>query len=214
MWARGVRRRALRAAGVQAFGAEFLAEKVRQQLPDVPAGPSSGLTWGGYRTGPLSFDSVFLNEVLEHVPDERAALSEVWRVLAGWGGDHPVSQPLVSVRDPRRHLLHFGRAVPPYVPFVPYVPLSIGRKVFRYWARNYWVHELVGLVLAAGFELRSTGYLWQTFENISGQQPIALTLLRPVLRSVAEVCERLPVIRRLGVSQAIVAGSGSRQAKF
>jgi ubiquinone/menaquinone biosynthesis C-methylase UbiE len=197
---------ALRAAGVRAFGAEFLAEKVRAQVPGVPTGAILRADLERLPYGPASFDAILLNEVLEHVPDERAALGEAWRVLRPGG--------VVIILSPNRlypfethgvQLRRSGRPVPPYVPFVPYVPLGVGRRVFRYWARNYWVHELIRLVREAGFEPRSTSYLWQTFENISGQQPFALTLMLPVLRGVAELCERLPVIRRFGVSQAVVA---------
>jgi SAM-dependent methyltransferase len=197
---------ALRAAGVLAFGVEFLAEKVREQPAGVPTGTILRADLEHLPYGPSSFDVVFLNEVLEHVPDERRALREVWRVLRPAG--------TVIILSPNRlfpfethgvHLRRSGRRVPPYVPFVPYVPLPLGRKLFRYWARNYWAGELARLVRSIGYETRSTGFLWQTFENISGQQPYALTLLRPVLRMVAEICERLPLVRRFGVSQAVVA---------
>lgn len=197
---------ALRAAGVLAFGVEFLAEKVGEPPPGVPTGTILRADLEQLPYGPSSFDVVFLNEVLEHVPDERRALREVWRVLRP-GGTVIILSPnrLFPFETHGVHLRRSGRRVPPYVPFVPYVPLPLGRKLFRYWARNYWAGELARLVRSIGFETRPTGFLWQTFENISGQQPYALTVLRPVLRLVAETCERLPLVRRFGVSQAVVA---------
>jgi SAM-dependent methyltransferase len=206
---------ALRDSGVCAFGAEYLSDKVRHHAPGVPTGTilQADLEHLPYRSA--AFDVVFLNEVLEHVPDEAAALREVRRVLQPGG--------LLIILSPNRlypfethgvHLRRSGRLVPPYVPLVPYVPLIVGRKVFRYWARNYWPRELARLVRSSGFEPRWTGFLWQTFENISGQQPYPLTVLRPLLRRLSETCERLPVIRRFGVSQALVAerGVGNRQS--
>jgi SAM-dependent methyltransferase len=197
---------ALRAAGVRAFGVEFLAEKVRAQPAGLPAGTILRADLEHLPYGPSSFDTVLLNEVLEHVPDEQRALREVWRVLRP-GGTVIVLSPnrLYPFETHGVHLRRSGRLVPPYVPFVPYVPVALGRKLFRYWARNYWAGELARLVRSAGFEPRPTGFLWQTFENISGQQPYALTVLRPLLRIVAETCERLPLVRRFGVSQAVVA---------
>jgi hypothetical protein len=53
-------------------------------------------------------------------------------------------------------------------PFVPYVPLRLGKKVFTYWARNYWPGELRRLVRRAGFTIVATDYVWQTFEAIPG----------------------------------------------
>jgi SAM-dependent methyltransferase len=153
-----------------------------------------------------SFDAAFLNEVLEHVPDERRALGEVWRVLRP-GGALIVLSPnrLYPFETHGVQLRRSGRSLPPSTPFVPYVPLLLGRKLFDYWARNYWPGELADLVRSAGFELRTTGYLWQTFENISGRQPGPIAATRPLWRALATLGERLPVIRRLGVTQAVVA---------
>lgn len=38
-----------------------------------------------------------------------------------------------------------GRKVPPAVPFIPWVPLRLGRLCFDYWARNYWPWEFASL---------------------------------------------------------------------
>jgi hypothetical protein len=90
------------------------------------------------------------------------------------------------------------------VPFIPYVPLGVGKLFFDYWARNYWPRELRRLVREAGFTIETLGYIWQTFENISGSQPVWIQKSRPLFRAVAAVCERTPVLRRFGVSQVIV----------
>ena len=109
---------ALRAAGVLAFGAEFLAEKVREQPAGVPTGTILRADLEHLPYGPSSFDVVFLNEVLEHVPDERRALREVWRVLRP-GGTVIILSPnrLFPFETHGVHLRRSGRRVPPYVPF-------------------------------------------------------------------------------------------------
>jgi ubiquinone/menaquinone biosynthesis C-methylase UbiE len=198
---------ALRAAGVEAYGVEYQAEK-------VAIARQRGLGEDLVRQGDLarldypdeSFELAFLNEVLEHVPDEKRALKEVARVLKPGGGLivfspnrlYPFETHGVSLR-------RSGRPLPPYTPLVPYIPLAVGRKFFSYWARNYWPGELASLVRSAGFELRSTSYLWQTFENISGRQPRIIRATLPIWRALAMAAERIPLIRRLGVSQVLVA---------
>jgi hypothetical protein len=77
--------------------------------------------------------------------------------------------------------------------------------LFQYWARNYWPWELRALVRAGGFSIERCGYVWQTFENISGHQPRLIGALRPLLRAIARALEATPGLRAFGVSQLIVA---------
>jgi len=197
---------ALRHQGVQAYGLEYLAEKVDAQVHGVPRGCILRADLENLPYADGAFDAVFLNEVLEHVPHERTALREIRRVLRP-GGTLIVLSPnrLYPFESHGVYLARSGRLVPPFVPFVPYLPLALGQKVFRYWARNYWPGELAELIRSSGFRIAGTDFIWQTFENISGRQPYAIRLLRPFLRWMASVAERLPLIRRFGVSQALVA---------
>jgi SAM-dependent methyltransferase len=198
---------ALRERGADAYGVEFNPEKVAayrrtSREPDrVRVGDLEHLDWPD-----ASFDAGLLNEVLEHVPDERAALRELHRVLRP-GGVLVVFSPnrfypfelhgvtLVTGRHVRA-----SRAV-----LVPYVPLAIGKHLFRYSARNYWPHELRALVRSAGFSIEDTSYVWQTFENISGTQPRWLRSVTPILRTASRVLQNVPGVRVFGVSQVIVA---------
>lgn len=199
---------ALRARGVDAYGIEYSAEKVaeyRKHSPEpdrVQVGDLAALPFDDGR-----FDVVLLNEVLEHVPDERAALSEIHRVLRPGGTLilfspnrlYPFELHGVTLRATGTHV-GASRAV-----LVPYVPVAIGKHLFDYNARNYWPHELRGLVRDAGFSITSTSYVWQTFENISGTQPRWLRPLIPVLRRAAAALQHTPVLRSFGVSQVVIA---------
>jgi ubiquinone/menaquinone biosynthesis C-methylase UbiE len=152
------------------------------------------------------FDVAIVNEVLEHVPSEAKALTEIHRVLSTGGK--------LIVMSPNRwypfesHGVRWKstkKPVPRIVPFVPYVPLTLGNRVFEYWARNYWQGELASMVRAAGFQITDRTWIWQTFENISKSQAALIRTARPVLRRIANTCERTLFVRRFGVSQVIVA---------
>ncbi len=153
-----------------------------------------------------SFDMALMNEVLEHVPDDRAALREAQRILRRGG--------MLFLFSPNRlypfetHGVYWknsGRMLPHYTPFVPYLPLRLGGRFFRYWARNYWPRQMRRLVADSGFKIVRTAYLWQTFENISGKQPAWMRGNSSVLRRISSWMEQIPLIRVLGVSQLIIA---------
>lgn len=189
---------ALQSAGAVACGVEYRTASVKWPR-SVVGGDIERLPFADG-----TFDVVLLNEVLEHVPDDAAGLREVRRVLAPVG--------TVAVFSPNR-LYPFethgvdtrqGRALSMFTPFVPYVPLRVGERLLSYRARNYWPWELRALVRRSGFRITSTGYIWQTFEHISGRGPGA-GAVRRVLRKAAVGLERVPGARVFGVSQVIFA---------
>lgn len=153
-----------------------------------------------------SFDLALLNEVLEHVPDDKQTLREIYRILKPGG--------LLILFSPNRiypfetHGVYrkgSKKKIPHYIPFIPYIPVNIGNLFFDYWARNYWPGELRTMVKQTKFEIVHLDFTWQTFENISGNQPYLLKISSPLLRTASSLLERIPVIRTLGVSQVIIA---------
>lgn len=192
--------------GFDACGLEFDEAKVRKAQSHPLYG--SRVSQGNLER--LAFpDSCFayalLNEVLEHVPDERRALKEIFRILTPGG--------LLFVFSPNRWFpfethgiawKHGGKKIPHWVPFIPYIPLGLGTKFFSYWARNYWPRELSALLRAAGFVILHRDFIWLTFENISNRQPRLIAFFRPMLRCFANCCEHVPLLQRLGVSQVVV----------
>lgn len=200
--------RALGESGASVVGIEFQKSKLlgatTEDCPQPSALSVADIQDIPFRDG--AFELALVNEVLEHVPDDLKGLREVKRVLKPGG--------LVIVFSPNRlypfethgvYLKRSGRRVPHYVPGIPYFPLRIGRIWFRYWARNYWPWELRRLVVRAGFELLSSSFVWQTFENISGHQPWIVGRTSSVLRCSANFLERTPGVRSLGASQMLVA---------
>ena len=192
--------------GLDAYGVEYDAQKVQRAKLHSKYGHR--ISQGDLQAIGLDsnqYDYAMLNEVLEHVPDESIALQEVYRILKPGG--------LLFVFSPNRWfpfeshsvcLKRSGRRVPHWVPFIPYIPLSLGKRFLGYWARNYWPTELRQLVRSSGFSIIKTGFLWQTFEGISGRQPKFITLTKPLLQKLAAILESLPILTRFGVSQVLI----------
>jgi SAM-dependent methyltransferase len=151
------------------------------------------------------WDYAMLNEVLEHAPDDRAAAKEIYRILKPGG--------TLFLFSPNRwypfethgvRLKRSGRDIPYWIPLVPWIPLRAGRVFLDYPARNYWQVELTNLAEEVGFAIIEKSFIWQTFENIGGDQPRLIQAARPFFRSMANVLENTPFLRRFGVSQALV----------
>jgi SAM-dependent methyltransferase len=201
---------ALLAAGADAWGIEFEEDKVArfkadnpQQAHRVIVGDVQSLAFEDAR-----FDIVLANEVLEHVPDDALGLREMYRVLKP-GGRLFVFSPnrLYPFEIHGVYIKKTDRLVPIHTPLVPYIPVRLGGRYFRYWARNYWPWELRALVAATGFQINQTDFIWQTFENISGRQPRLLTRLKPALQGVSRVGEQLPGFRAFGAVSQFIAAS-------
>jgi SAM-dependent methyltransferase len=192
--------------GIDAWGVEYAHSKVSEAHRDLELKPF--IQQGDLEGIPFAdglFDLAFLNEVLEHVPHETKALREIHRILK--------PNALLFVSAPNRwfpfetHGLRFKPFplnIPHYLPFVPYIPVSIGRIVFHYHARNYWPSELRKLTMQCGFSIVRTSFLWPTFENISGHQPWVLRRFKTFLRKAADTVSAYPLIRRFGVSQVLI----------
>ncbi|MBW2494349.1 MAG: class I SAM-dependent methyltransferase [Deltaproteobacteria bacterium] len=197
--------RALTALGADTWGIEYSAEKVDEAkrlggLPDgrVAVGDIEALDFPD-----AHFDLALVNEVLEHVPNEELGIREVHRVLKPGGVAVIFSPNRLYPFETHGVSLRSGAKVPHYTPLVPWVPVRFG--LFEYWARNYWPWELRALVRAGGFTIERCAYVWQTFENISGNQPRWIRALRPLLRAIAHALEATPGLRAFGGSQLIVA---------
>jgi SAM-dependent methyltransferase len=143
-----------------------------------------------------TFDGAFVNEVLEHVDDEHAALVEIRRVLRDSGH--------IVVISPNRwfpiegHAVHIaGRTFGP-APLIPWLPERLTRRMTV--ARNYWPNQLILKVRNAGYRIVEIGYIWPVLE----QYP---WLPRPMIKSYQRYLEKLddvPVLRKFGLSTLVV----------
>jgi SAM-dependent methyltransferase len=143
------------------------------------------------------FDGVFMNEVFEHVTDEKATLAEVMRVLKqnGW---------LVLISPNRwfpfeghgMQTARFTTETP--VPLLPWLPESVASRWMK--ARNYWPGELLDHVKRAGFIIERSRFIWPVLEVY----PWLPRFLRDGYQKRIRVFDSLPGLRRFGVSTLVV----------
>lgn len=191
--------------GCDAYGVEFSSEKVaafraHSLTPDR-------VVEGDIANPPFddgSFDTVIMNEVLEHVPNQAAALAAIRRLLRHDGRFILFAPNRLYPFETHGVTTPSGRFLSPLTPLVPYVPLGLGRRLWRYRARNYWPWELHRMLTSEGFVVTHRQFIWQTFEGISRHQPRWMTRMSKRLQRLAITCERVRPLSILGVSQVLV----------
>lgn len=191
---------------MDAHGIEYDARTVEQtQLNPVLKNRITQGDLQAIKSESNQWDYAMLNEVLEHVGDERKVLREVQRVLKPGG--------LLFIFSPNRwfpfethcvNLKNSEHQIPHWIPLIPYIPVKLGEKYLFYWGRNYWQKELADLAINSGFAIVERDYIWQTFENISGSQPRWMTAIKPAFKFASQTLEKTPFLRRFGVSQVLV----------
>ncbi len=170
-------------------------EEARQAFPGIPFYVRQGheLPFPGN-----SFDGVFMNEVFEHVADERGALREIHRLLRPGG--------LLIIISPNRgfpfeghtvHIGHWSSKAP--TPLIPWLPKTLTDRWVT--ARNYWPGELCDIISSGAFTIVEAGFIMPVFE---GYPWVPVAVAGWFRRHINHI-DRLPVIRRGGVSNLVVA---------
>ncbi len=144
-----------------------------------------------------SFDGVLMNEVFEHVANEREALVEVLRTLRP--GGHLI------VISPNRGFPFEGHRVQigPWsstkpTPLLPWLPRFLTDRWVT--ARNYWPWEIRRIIKAAGFEIVESGYIMPVLEAY----PWLPDSVTRGFRRYITAFDHLPLLRIFGVSNLIV----------
>lgn len=195
--------RAFTRRGARALGCDVEVPRLREArergATNVLAAAGESLP---FRTG--SLDVVVLNEVIEHVADDRQTMREVGRVLAPGGvciifapnrgfpfETHGVYVPSGGRGGKRRYI--FGN-----IPLVNWLPSAWRDRLVPH-ARVYTRASLDRAVGDSGLRISSRDYVFPGFDNI------AVRLGGPgrVLRRVMHMVEDSPA-RRFGISHVYV----------
>jgi len=190
-------------------GAEVNADLV-QRANELPHPESVRFVLAGDGKLPFedaSFDGVLLNEVLEHVADERAVFSEIVRVLRPRG--------TLALFSPNRFFPFEGHGArwsetralwSRPVPLMPWLPRRLTHRVAA--ARNYWPWELERLATDAGMTVRHRDWALAQFEQYPWLPQRATAWYQRNLERI----ERSPAARFLAVSTFVLAQSGEAGA--
>lgn len=147
--------------------------------------------------GDGTFDVIVLNEVIEHVRDDRATLREALRVLRPGGA--------VVIFAPNRlypfetHGVYLGkRYVFGNIPLVNWLPNPLRDRVVPH-ARAYLQGDIRRLIRRLPAKTVVHGYVYPGFDNIAGRSQRGARLLRKVLYFL----ESTP-LSRFGLSHFVV----------
>lgn len=192
------------------FGVEYQADKVRDYR--ARTGRSNVTVGSVEQTGfpDKTFDVILSNEVLEHVTDDRRALSEMYRILKPGGYLFLFTPNRLYPLETHGCYTHSGKRIPSRVPFIPWLPLPLAGRFLVFWCRNYWRGDLKRMVEETGFRVVAYRTIWQTLSNTTGKQSWLLRRLSPLLRVALAILERTPVLRRFGISHLFVCVRNSR----
>jgi SAM-dependent methyltransferase len=185
----------LREFSDRVYGIDLEEAHVRRGAENVP-----GLAVAACERLPFSdgaFDVVLLNEVIEHVRDETAALREACRVTAAAG--HLVIYAPNRLFPFETHGVYIGRRyVFGNIPLVNYLPGFLRRRLVPH-ARAYLSGDMRRL--AQGLEARVVvhTYVFPGFDNVAARR----ARLGRLLRAVFHRLERTP-LRVLGLSHFLV----------
>ena len=146
--------------------------------------------------GDDTFDGTFMNEVFEHVADERQTLAEIRRVLKP-GGFVVLISPNRWFPIEGHHITLRSKEIGP-VPLIPWLPERVTRKLTS--ARNYWPSELVRHVCKAGFEINEIGFIWPVFETYQWLPRRGIGWYQKNFRK----WDHIPGLRKFGVSTMVI----------
>ncbi len=144
------------------------------------------------------FNGVFMNEVFEHVTDEKGTMREVARILAPGGRLVLISPNRWFPFEGHGMRSSFFKTGNP-VPLLPWLPQSLASRWMT--ARNYWPSQLADHVQAAGLTVESRGFIWPVLE----MYPWLPRSLRDVYQDHIRFFDQTPGLRRFGVSTLVIA---------
>lgn len=161
----------------EVYGIDVEAVRVRkgaEQLPNLLLASSDTLPFPD-----ASFDVVFLNEVIEHVRNDRATFVELARVLRP--GGHAVFYAPNRFYPFETHGIYLRRRyIFGNVPLVNYLPLALRNRLVPH-ARAYLTRDFSRLMTGLPWRVVTHGYVFPGFDNVAGTYAPLARLLRRTL---------------------------------
>jgi SAM-dependent methyltransferase len=186
----------LRQFSPDVFGVDIDPEKVAeasQRLPNLYVAPAEALPFAD-----RSFDVILLNEVIEHVSNDRAAIREAYRCLAP-GGQIVIYAPNRLYPFETHGFYVFGRYIFRLLPLVNWLPGRV-RDLFCPHVRIYTARQIRRLFAGLVVSFDATTHILPGLDNVAARHPT----LGSWLQAAAERIEATP-LRCFGISHFIVA---------
>ena len=144
-----------------------------------------------------TFDLVVLNEVIEHVQDDRATLCEVARVLRP-GGTCVLYAPNRLFPFETHGIYWRGRYIFGNIPFVNWLPDTLRNRLVPH-ARAYRHGDWQRLIAGTSLRIIDHGYVYPGFDNIEARS-------RSLANQVRRFCYWAEgnALRRFGLSHLVV----------
>jgi len=178
-----------------AYGVDVSLRRLEQgarELPYLLASAGEHLPFADGR-----FDLVLLNEVIEHVQDDRQTVTECLRVLKP--GGHLVVYAPNRLYPFETHGIYVGRRyIFGNIPLVNYLPTGIRDRLVPH-AKAYRASDILSLIRDLPALVVVHTYVFPGFDNIAARSRIAARVLRSLLYRL----ERSPM-RRFGLSHLLI----------
>ena len=177
-------------------GVDVDPEKVAQAsqwLPNIQVAPAEHLP---YADG--EFDVILLNEVIEHVDDDRLTIREAYRCLRP-GGHIIIYAPNRLYPYETHGFYLFGRYYFRLLPFVNWLPHAI-RDVFCPHVRVYTAREILRLFDGLSVERVAVTHILPGLDNVAERYGLAGRLIQ----RARDLVEATP-LRCFGISHFVVA---------
>ena len=169
--------RRFRAFSTEVYGIDVAPARVRkgaEELPNLLLASSDRLP---FRDG--FFDVVFLNEVIEHVRDDRATLVELARVLRP--GGHAIFYAPNRFYPFETHGVYLGsRYQFGNIPLVNYLPLPLRNRLVPH-ARAYLTRDFRRISRDLPYRTVAHRYVYPGFDNIAARSRALARVLRRML---------------------------------
>lgn len=186
----------LRQFSPHVYGVDVDAEKVvqaSQQLPNIHLSPAEALPFPDE-----SFDVILLNEVLEHVDDDRATVREAYRCLAP-GGQIVIYAPNRLYPFETHGFYFLGRYYFRLLPLVNWLPDAVHDLLCPH-VRIYTARGLGRLFEGLAVRFDVTTHIFPGLDNIAARR----RTIGPFLHSLVDWIETTP-LRCFGISHFMVA---------